>query len=354
MPTGRKIRVAVVGVGNCCSSLVQGLHYYLNDDGRAAGLAHPIFGGYSISDIEIVAAFDVNSAKIGQDLAKAIFETPNNAARFSEVKATGVVVKPGFLGDGIAPHMEYKIPVSKEASQFSDTLAISKPDMCILYLPVGSYDAARYYAEECLKSRVALINGMPEFIASDLEWSERFRAAGVPCAGDDIQSQVGATILHRTLMNLVHQRGHRVVNTYQLDIGGNADFDNMMDRSRLKSKRISKTGALVADAELTDVTVSPAEYVPHLADNKIAYINISGIQFGGLPFSIELKLSVEDSPNNAGIIVDVIRAMKISLDSGACGYQEWSPYYFKHPLKHVQLDVARSIIERMATGCPPA
>lgn len=348
MQTNSKIKVAIVGVGNCASSFVQGLEYYKGVDEPSPpvpGLMHNNFGGYLIRDIEVVAAFDVNGNKIGKDIAEAIWVAPTNSRKFADVPRKGVAVSPGFLGDGIAPHMRDYFPLQETPDRVVDVLKETGAEICISFLPVGSQEATRFYAQACLDARVAFINGIPEFIASDPEWAEKFRQAGIPCAGDDIQSQVGATILHRMLVGIVRERGQVIENSYQLDIGGNMDFDNLTDRRRLASKKISKTDPVIYEAGTGNVKVVPADYIPFLGDNKIAYINIKGRQFGDFPFEIELKMSVEDSPNNAGVMVDAVRAMRLSIDRKLIGYQEWSAYFFKHPLHLTPLKEARQMVE---------
>lgn len=348
-----KIKIAIVGVGNCASSFVQGLEYYKHVDETSppvSGLMHNNFGGYLIRDIGVVAAFDVNGDKIGKDVSEAIWTPPTNSRKFADVPYKGVAVSAGFLGDGIAPHMQDYFPLREAPERVAEVLKNSGAEMLVSFLPVGSQKATRFYAQACLDSGLAFINGIPEFIASDPEWSEKFRQAGIPCAGDDIQSQVGATILHRALVGLVRERGQVIENSYQLDIGGNMDFDNLTDRRRLASKKISKTDPVIFEAGTKDVKVVPADYIPFLADNKIAYINIKGRQFGDFPFEIELKMSVEDSPNNAGVMVDAVRAMKLSLDRKLSGYQEWSAYFFKHPLRLLPLGEARRAVEDFIVG----
>ncbi len=348
-----KIRVAIVGVGNCASSFLQGIEYYKNVDENSPpvpGLMHSNLGGYLIRDIEVVAAFDVNSNKIGKDISESIWMSPTNSRKFADVPNKSIFVSAGFLGDGIAPHMQSYFPLREDPKRVVEVIKNSGTEILISFLPVGSQKATRFYAQACLDSKVAFINGVPEFIASDYEWAEKFKQAGIPCAGDDIQSQVGATILHRVLVSLVRERGQTIENSYQLDIGGNMDFDNLTDRQRLTSKKISKTGPIIFEAGTKDVKVVPADYIPFLADNKIAYINIKGRQFGDFPFEIELKMSVEDSPNNAGVMVDAVRAMKLSLDRGLSGYQDWSAYFFKHPLHLLPLVKARSVVEGFING----
>lgn len=349
-----EIKVAIVGVGNCCSSFVQGLEYYKeivdNNDVKIPGLMHNDFGGYKVSDIKVVSCFDVNANKVGKDLSQAIHILPTNARRFADVPTLSVKVSPGFIGDGIAPHMQDYFDLVEDPENVIEILKTSGAEMLISFLPVGSKIATEFYANACLSSGTAFINGIPEFISSDYEWAKKFEEAGLPCAGDDIQSQVGATILHRTLVSLIIERGQIIDNSYQLDIGGNMDFDNLTDRSRLDSKKVSKTDPIIYEAGTENVKVVPADYIPFLADNKIAYINVKGRQFGDFPFEIELKMSVEDSPNNAGVMVDAVRAMKISLDRKLKGYQEWSSYFFKHPLKLLPLSEAREIVENFIRG----
>lgn len=348
-----RIKVALVGVGNCASSFVQGLEYYRHVDEKSApvpGLMHNNFGGYLIRDIEVVAAFEVNDTKIGKDISEAIWVSPTNARKFADVPNKGVAVSAGFIGDGIAPHMQGYFPLREDPEHVAELLKRSGAEICVSFLPVGSQKSTRFYAQACINAGVAFINGIPEFIASDPEWAEKFRQAKLPCAGDDIQSQVGATIIHRTLVSLVRERGQVIENSYQLDIGGNMDFDNLTDRQRLTSKRVSKTDPIIFEAGTENVKVVPADYIPFLSDNKIAYINIKGRQFGDFPFEIELKMSVEDSPNNAGVMVDAVRAMKLSLDRKLVGYQEWSAYLFKHPLHLLPISQARKVIEDFIGG----
>lgn len=348
-----RIKIAIIGVGNCANSFIQGLEYYKHVEKESPpvpGLMHNSMGGYLIRDIEVVAAFDVNKDKIGKDLATAIWVPPTNSRRFTSVPNKGVVVSAGFIGDGIAPHMLNYFSLCETPECIVDALKNSGAEICVSFLPVGSKLATNFYAQACLDAGVAFINGIPEFIASDIAWSKKFKQAGIPCAGDDIQSQVGATIIHRTLANLIRERGQVIENSYQLDIGGNMDFDNLTDRSRLASKKISKTDPVIYEAKCNDIKVVPADYISFLADNKIAYINIKGRQFGDFPFEIELKMSVEDSPNNAGVMVGAVRAMKISLDRKLAGYQEWSAYFFKHPLKLLPLADARRLVEDFISG----
>jgi myo-inositol-1-phosphate synthase len=337
-----KIKIAIVGVGNCASSLVQGLTYYKNipNNKKVVGLMHTVLGGYKISDIEVVAAFDVNKTKVGKDLSEAIYAEPNNTKTFAKVKKTGVTVKNGKLLDGIGYYLQDVVKVSdRKVENPIKILKKSGAEILVNYLPVGSEKAAKYWAEICLKAKVAMINCIPVFIASDIEWGEKFRKAGVPIIGDDIKSQVGATILHRTLVNLFLDRGMPIDKTYQLNVGGNTDFRNMLERSRLKSKKISKTRSVTSQMKLKDqevidddVHVGPSDYVPWLKDNKVAFIRIESRHFGDVPTQVELRLSVEDSPNSAGVVVDAIRCAKLALNHKLVGpLIEPSAYFKKSP-----------------------
>jgi myo-inositol-1-phosphate synthase len=352
------IKVAIAGVGNCASALVQGVAYYAGTGSEIsrAGLMHESFGQYKVRDIKFVAAFDVNTGKIGKDLAEAIFEPPNCCRKFADVPKTGVEVLPSPILDGVAPHMRRSFRAYDERRvRPVDVLRVLREtgaDMLVSYLPVGSREATRFYAEACLKAGCAFVNCIPEFIASDKTWSERFAEAGLPVAGDDIKSQVGATILHRTLVNLFLDRGVKVEETYQLNIGGDTDFENMTVEERLHSKRISKTTA-VASLVPYDVPtrIGPSDYVSFLGDKKICYIYLKGRKFGNVPVQVDLKLSVEDSPNSAGVVVDVIRATKIALDRGIGGALESiSSYAFKYPPVKVPDSVAKIWVEEFISG----
>ncbi|MEK7650561.1 MAG: inositol-3-phosphate synthase [Patescibacteria group bacterium] len=349
----QKIKVAIVGLGNCASSLIQGLEYYKNVDEKSepvVGLMKNNFGGYLIRDIKIVAAFDVNANKVGKDIGEAIFAEPNCTTKFSEVPNTGVRVFAGPILDGIATHMQDKFPLVSQPNDVDSILKESGAEILVSYLPVGSIKATHFWAEKALEHKIAFINAIPVFVSSDEKWSKRFAEAGIPCAGDDIKSQVGATIVHRALTQLVLDRGQSVDDTYQLDIGGNTDFENMMTGERCQFKRESKTESVAWHGKIGAIKLGNVDYVPHLKDNKIAYINIRGRQFGDVPFEIETKLSVEDSPNSAGVMVDAIRAMKLALDRSLSGYQEWSSYFFKHPLRQSTDQEARLIVEKFAEG----
>ena len=315
-----KIKIALVGIGNCASSLVQGIEYYRNNK-TTEGLITPIIGGYKVENIKVVCAFDVDKRKVGKDLSEAIFETPNCTKKFFEVKKLDVLVNKGDVLDGVSESMKDSFLVD-DKQKISDIVKIikeSEAEILILYLPVGSYEASRFYANCALEAKVSLINAIPEFICSDDEWIKKFKEKKLVCAGDDVKSQVGATILHRAITRLIQDRGHTIVDTYQLNIGGNTDFKNMLDQNRLSSKRISKTRAVISNLDHGDkinVRIGPSDFVPHLKDNKICYINVRGTQFARIPFEIDLKLSVEDSPNSAGVMVDVIRHVKTAIDRG--------------------------------------
>lgn len=347
----QKIKVAIAGVGNCASSLIQGCAYYNKTSGSDVGLLHHKFGAYEIGDIEFVAAFDVDRRKVGKDLATAIMTEPNCIKTIHKVNKMGVVVKKGPVLDGVAEHMKQTFLVDEKQVKcnVNTELRCSGADMLICYLPVGSAKAARFYAQAALNANIGFINAIPEFICSDSRWIRRFKEKRLPCAGDDIKSQIGATIIHRALSRLIEDRGQIVDSTFQLNVGGNSDFENMLDKDRLLSKRKSKTQALtsILDHKLTNVRIGPSDYISHLKDNKICYINIKGRQFGNIPFELDLKLSVEDSPNSAGIMVDVIRAMKIALDNKESGHlEEISSLMFKSPKKQLRDDVARKLVKK--------
>lgn len=338
----KKIKIAIVGVGNCASSLVQGLEYYKNakKEDRIFGLMHSDFGGYLISDIEVVAAFDVNETKVGKDLSEAIYAHPNNTAVFANVPKTGVTVENGELLDGVGLYTKDVIKVSKKAVKDPvKLLKKSGAEILVNYLPVGSQKAVEYWADVCLKANVGMVNCMPVFIATDKKWAKKFIDANVPIVGDDIKAQVGATIVHRTLANLILDRGMPIDRTYQLNVGGNTDFQNMLERSRLASKEKSKTQSVTSQIDLHDDTIAPenvhigpSDYVEWMKDNKVAFIRIESRHFGDVPMHLEVRLSVEDSPNSAGVVIDAIRCCKIALDNNIGGPLEGpSSYFMKSP-----------------------
>ena len=349
----KKIRVAIAGVGNCASSLVQGVFYYKDarEDEFIPGIMHVRFGHYHIGDVEFAAAFDVDANKVGKDLADAIFTEPNNTCKFVDVPKLGVKVMRGPTLDGLGKFLR---PIIKESDEppvdVAQVLRETDTDVLINYTPVGSEEATRYYAQAALDAGVAFINAIPVFIASDSEWEARFRDKGVPIIGDDIKSQVGSTIVHRVLTKLFRDRGVKVLRTYQLNFGGNTDFLNMLERERLKSKKISKTQAVTAmlnhNLDDDDVHIGPSDYVPWLTDRKWAYIRIEGQTFGDVPLNVEVKLEVWDSPNSAGVMIDAIRAAKIALDNGIGGALLGpSAYFMKSPPKQFDDNVAREMVE---------
>lgn len=335
----QKIRVAIIGVGNCASALVQGVEFYkdANEDDFVPGLMHVNLGGYHVRDIEFVAAFDVNAAKVGQCLSEAIFAAPNNTYKFSPVPCNGVVVQRDATHDGLGKYLKEVIAEAPGApADVVGVLRAARADVVISYLPVGSEAATQWYAEQVLEAGCAFINCVPAFIASRPEWQEKFAARGLPLIGDDIKSQVGATITHRVLTNLFRERGVRLDHTYQLNFGGNTDFMNMLERERLESKKISKTNAVTSqlDYEMSndDAHVGPSDYVPWLHDRKFCYIRMEGTTFGNVPLSCELKLEVWDSPNSAGVVIDAVRCAKLALDRGIGGALiSPSSYFMKTP-----------------------
>jgi myo-inositol-1-phosphate synthase len=357
----KKIKIAIVGVGNCASSLVQGLSYYrgVKDDEQVVGLMHTVLGGYRISDIEVVAAFDVNESKVGKDLSEAIYASPNNTKVFQKVEKTGVVVGNVPVLDGVGHYVEGVVkPSSEKQVDPVEVLKESGAEVLVNYLPVGSQKATEYWAEVCLKAKTAMINCLPVFIASDEGWAKKFAEAKVPIVGDDIKSQVGATIVHRTLVNLFLDRGMPVDRTYQLNVGGNTDFQNMLERGRLKSKKISKTQSVTSQVKLHDQTIAsenvhigPSDFVPWLNDNKVAFIRVESRHFGDVPMNVELRLSVEDSPNSAGVVIDAIRCAKLALDRGEGGpVESASSYFMKSPPKQVTDGEARERLEEFIKG----
>ena len=349
-----KVRVAIIGVGNCANSLIQGVEYYkdASPEDAVPGLMHVDLGGYHISDIEFTAAFDVVKGKVGVDLADAIWAHPNDTIKFADVKKTGVTVSRGMTHDGIGKYLAEV--VEKAPGDTDDVVGILKEtgtDVVVNYLPVGSEAATKWYAEQILDAGVAMVNCMPVFIAKGGHFSKRFADAGLPIIGDDIKSQVGATISHRVLTTLFQDRGVHLDRTMQLNVGGNSDFLNMLERDRLESKKISKTNAVTSmldyDIGAENVHVGPSDYVPWLSDRKWAYIRMEGTSFGDVPLNIELKLEVWDSPNSAGIVIDAVRLAKLALDKGIGGPLEApSAYLMKSPPKQIRDDEARELTER--------
>jgi myo-inositol-1-phosphate synthase len=324
------IRIAIAGVGNCASSLVQGISFYSSSDTELVGLLHPDVGGYSVGDIEPVAAFDVDARKVGRPLEEAIFAPPNNTTVFHRPQsASGVIVQMGPVLDGVSEHMlrhpvERRFePATLEPVDVARVLRDSGAEILLNYMPVGAQQATEFYARACLEAGVSLINCVPCFIVSDPAWSKRFRERGIPCVGDDVKAQLGATITHRVLARLFAERGVKIDSTYQLNTGGNTDFLNMLEQSRLASKRISKTEAVQSqlDVPLDDahIHIGPSDYVPFLKDNKVCFLRVEGRGFGGVPMNVELRLSVEDSPNSAGVVVDAIRCCRLARDAGMAG-----------------------------------
>jgi myo-inositol-1-phosphate synthase len=353
-----KIRVAIAGVGNCASALVQGIEYYRSaEPGETVpGLMHVVLGGYHVGDVEPVAAFDVDATKVGLDLGKAIFAGHNNTIRFADVGDLGVTVSRGPTLDGLGKYYRLEVDESPaEPVDVGEVLNRTRADVLVAYLPVGSEAAQRHYAEACLEAGVAFINAIPVFVASDPEWARRFTEAGVPIIGDDIKSQVGATIVHRILARLFEDRGMALDRTYQLNVGGNMDFKNMLERDRLESKRISKTQSVTSQLKHgirdDDVHIGPSDHVPWLADRKWAYLRLEGRNFGDVPLNMELKLEVWDSPNSAGVIIDAVRCAKIALDRHIGGpLLGPSAYFMKSPPEQYRDEEASEMVERFAAG----
>ncbi|MCS5723174.1 inositol-3-phosphate synthase [Herbiconiux sp. CPCC 203407] len=356
------IKVAIAGVGNCANSLIQGVTYYADvaEDEAIPGLMHARFGPFHVGDIEFVAAFDVDAAKVGADLADAIWASENNTLKFADVAPTGVTVKRGPTLDGLG---EYYVDMIEESAaepvDVAAALRESGAEVLVCYLPVGSEQAAKHYAQAALDAGVAFVNAIPVFIASDPEWAARFEAAGLPIVGDDIKSQVGATITHRVLARLLESRGIKLDHTYQLNVGGNMDFKNMLERRRLDSKKISKTQAVTSNIDIDlpagDVHIGPSDHVPWLNDRKFAFVRLEGHGFGGAPMSLEYKLEVWDSPNSAGVIIDAVRAAKLALDAGLGGpVESASAYFMKSPAVQLPDDVARADLEAFIAENTPA
>ncbi len=352
------VRVAIVGVGNCASSLVQGVHYYRDADpaARVPGLMHVKFGDYHVGDVEFVAAFDVDAKKVGRDLSEAIVASENNTIKITDVPPTGVTVQRGHTFDGLGEFYSDIIEESDEAPvDVVKVLRDNQVDVLVSYLPVGSEDADRFYAQCAIEAKVAFVNALPVFIASDPAWAAKFTEAGVPIVGDDIKSQVGATITHRVMAKLFEDRGVELLRTYQLNFGGNMDFMNMLERKRLQSKKISKTQSVTSqiphEMAKADVHIGPSDHVPWLDDRKWAYVRLEGRSFGDTPLNLEYKLEVWDSPNSAGIIIDAVRAAKIALDRGIGGpILSASSYFMKSPPEQYSDDVCREKVEQFIRG----
>jgi myo-inositol-1-phosphate synthase len=352
------IRVAIVGVGNCASSLIQGVQYYRDakPDSTVPGLMHVQFGDYHVSDLEFVAAFDVDAKKVGFDLADAINSSENNTIKIADVEPTGVTVQRGHTLDGLGKYYRETIEESdEEPADVVTTLRERQVDVLVSYLPVGSEDADKFYAQCAIDANVAFVNALPVFIASDPVWAQKFIDAGVPIIGDDIKSQVGATITHRVLAKLFEDRGVVLDRTYQLNVGGNMDFKNMLERDRLESKKISKTQAVTSNIEhdlgARNVHIGPSDYVQWLDDRKWAYVRLEGRAFGDVPLNLEYKLEVWDSPNSAGVIIDAVRAAKIAKDRGIGGpVISASAYFMKSPPEQVADDIARTNLEKFIAG----
>jgi myo-inositol-1-phosphate synthase len=352
------VRVAIVGVGNCAASLVQGVEYYKDADpqSRVPGLMHVQFGPYHVRDVEFVAAFDVDAKKVGQDLSDAIVASENNTIKICDVPPTGITVQRGHTLDGLGKY--YRETITESDEQPVDvvaTLKAAEADVLVCYLPVGSEDAAKFYAQCAIDAGVAFVNALPVFIAGTPEWAQKFEAAGVPIVGDDIKSQVGATITHRVLAKLFEDRGVILDRTYQLNVGGNMDFKNMLERDRLESKKISKTQAVTSNIEnklsARDVHIGPSDYVQWLDDRKWAYVRLEGRNFGDVPLNLEYKLEVWDSPNSAGVIIDAIRCAKIAKDRGIGGpILSASSYFMKSPPEQYDDETAKAKVEQFIRG----
>lgn len=354
----KKVRVAIIGVGNCANSLIQGVHYYKDapEDQEIPGLMHVNFGGYHISDIEFSAAIDIDATKVGKDLSEAIWAGQNNTIKFTDVPNLGVEVSRGMTHDGLGKYLAQKIEKAPGSTvNIVELLKDTKTDVVVNYLPVGSEQATKWYVEQILNAGCAFVNAIPVFIAREPYWQQRFAERGLPIIGDDIKSQVGATIVHRELVNLFNARGVRLERTSQLNVGGNMDFYNMLDRDRLESKKISKTNSVVSQlpypVDPNDVYIGPSDYVPWLTDRKWAHIRLEGRSFGDVPLNVELKLEVWDSPNSAGVIIDAVRAAKIGMDRNLAGTLEApSSYFMKSPPIQHHDDIAHNLVEQYITG----
>jgi myo-inositol-1-phosphate synthase len=356
------IKIAVAGVGNCASSLVQGITYYSNPANGNVGLQHADIGGWRVGDLQVVAAFDVDARKVGRPLEEAIFALPNNTKVFCrEIPPTGVTVQMGPILDGVPDHMkDFPIHQRFEVADrppvdLARALRDSGAEILINYMPVGSQRATEAYAEACLETGVSLVNCVPCFVVSDRAWAERFRAKGIPCVGDDIKAQVGATITHRTLARLFNDRGVQIDSTYQLNTGGNTDFLNMLNRQRLASKKRSKTEAVQSQLdvplEADQIHIGPSDFVPFQKDQKVCFLRIEGTGFGGVGMNLELRLAVEDSPNSAGVVVDAVRCCKLARDAGMAGpLEEVSAWCMKHPPRQMIDGEARLALEEFIVG----
>ncbi|MDP2952209.1 MAG: inositol-3-phosphate synthase [Chloroflexota bacterium] len=353
-----KINVAIIGVGNCASSLVQGVHYYRNtrNEDSVPGLMHVTLGGYHISDIQFVAAFDIDKNKVGKDIAEAIYAPPNNTFKFCEVPPTGITVERGMTHDGLGKYLSRIITKAPgPTANITQILKETETHVVVNYLPVGSEQATKWYVEQILNAGCGMVNCIPVFIAREKYWQGRFQERGLPIIGDDIKSQVGATITHRVLTRLFRDRGVKLERTYQLNFGGNTDFYNMLERERLESKKISKTDAVTSQLEYSlgadNIHVGPSDYVPWLLDRKFCYIRMEGRTFGDVPLNLELKMEVWDSPNSAGVVIDAIRCCKLGLDRGLSGGLVGPSAYFMKspPVQHTD-DEARRMVEEFIVG----
>jgi myo-inositol-1-phosphate synthase len=366
MAKENEIKIAIAGLGNCASALIQGIHFYKdvdNNDELVPGLMHNVLGGYKVSDIKVVAVFDIDKRKVGKDVSEAMFAKPNCTKVFcSDIPNMGVEVKMGPINDGVAEHMKNYpedqtfLPSDQDPVDVVAELKASGAQVLVNYMPVGSQKATEFYANACLEAGVAFINSMPVFICSDEAWEKKFRDKGIPCIGDDIKSQIGATITHRVLSHLFAQRGVTIDRSYQLNVGGNTDFLNMYgERARLKTKKISKTEAvesqLAQRLDYDNLHVGPSDWVPFLKDNKVCFIRMEGRKFGNVPVELELRLSIEDSPNSAGCVIDAIRLLRVGLDRGVGGtLLSSSAYFMKHPMEQFTDEKAREMIEEFIAG----
>lgn len=351
-----KVRAAIVGVGNCASSLVQGVEFYKDTEENVPGIMHADLGGYKISDIEFSAAFDIDRNKVGKDLSAAIFVKPNCTIKFSDVPKLGITVMRGMTHDGLGKYVSQIVDKhDSETVDVTEVLKETKTDVVINYLPVGSEFATKWYVEKALEAGCGFVNCIPVFIAKEKRWQQQFEKKGLPLIGDDIKSQVGATIVHRVLANLFRDRGVKLEKTMQLNVGGNSDFLNMLERERLESKKISKTNSVTSqldyDIGADNVHIGPSDYVPWLTDRKWAYIRLEGTSFGNVPLNIELKLEVWDSPNSAGVVIDAVRCAKLAMDRGIGGALiSPSAYFMKSPPQQFTDEEAKNMVEEFIEG----